>query len=296
MPTKGLIDRKRIGQDILQSIRIHSKQVGDRLNASLAFLAEEGETFPDFIDFQHQLARLLELRLEGLETAYHVHLVELDDDGEPSFLRRQAADALYTRMVEVRELLRGVYGIDRANKLVGFSGETPIDPITLHTMAENAIKRLREPGPELPPQRLDSLQLDRNGLADELQPLVDELDRHIEDVKEEVRKRETSKLARDLAVESFDLTTRSVARIQIALDELAGFPTFAERIRLTLPSRGRRIPVTDDEPPQPEPDSEEPTPVPESSDPDDGQDDGPEPETEPDGEPTPETEEARRAA
>lgn len=252
MPTKGLIDRERIGRSILHASRTHAREVGERLNESLRFTAEEGETFPDFIDLQHQLARLLETRLDALVVADHSHLEELDDDQEPRLLRRQAADALYTKLVEVRELLRGVFGFERANALVGITGETPLDPVTLHRQGASALERLRAPDPELPPQRLSGLQLDRDALADELQPLVDELGRILEDVKREVREREITKRRRDEALASFDSTARAVARIQMGLDEIGGFSDYAERIRLSRRSRGGRRPE-DDEEPQEEP-------------------------------------------
>lgn len=260
MPTKGLIDRERIGRDILHASRTHAREVGERLNESLRFTAEEGETFPDFIDLQHQLARLLESRLDALVVADRSHLEELDDDQEPRLRRRQAADALYTKLVEMRELLRGVFGFERANALVGITGETPLDPVTLHRQGASALERLRAPDPELPPQRLSGLQLDRDALADELQPLVDELGRILEDVKREVREREITKRSRDRALEDFDTTAGAVARIQIGLDELAGFSEYADRIRLTRPSRSGTRPEDDEErSEEPEPD-ERPAP------------------------------------
>lgn len=240
MPTKGLINRERIGNRIIQATRTHALEVGERLNESLRFTVEEGETFADFIDLQAQLARLLESRLDELVAAEALHLGEVDDDGEPRVLRRQASDALYRKLVELREFLRGVYGIERANALVGISGETPADPVTLHRQAVSALERLREPGPELPPQRFGSVQYDRNQLADELQPFVDELGAILRDIDREVRERETSKRLRDEALASFDSAARAVARIQTGLDELAGFPGYADRIRLTLPNRRRR--------------------------------------------------------
>ena len=82
MPTKGLIDRRRIGNDILHATRTHAREVGERLNQSLQFTVEEGETFPDYLDLQHQLARLLQARVDELTKADRAHLQELDDDQE----------------------------------------------------------------------------------------------------------------------------------------------------------------------------------------------------------------------
>lgn len=255
MPSRGLIDRQRIGKDLLHAARTHARQVGERLNGDLQITVGEGETLVDFIDLQQQLARYLELRLEALEAADHAHLQELDDDREPRLLRQEATSALYAKLVEVRELLRGIYGVERANALVGIEGPTSLDPLTLHGQAAGAVERLREPEPALPPQRLESLQLDRTGLAGELEPLVVGLGAILEDVKREKRLREASKDLRDRALSDFDTTAGGVARILIGCDQLAGFPSFAEKIRLTLPARGGRTDRTGD-------DDEEPLPTP----------------------------------
>lgn len=258
MPSKGLIERQRIGKDILHAVRTHAREVGERLNESLQCTVEDGEMLPDFITFQHQLARLLESRLDALVDADHAHLQELHDDREPRFRRDQAVAVLYDKLIEVRELAKGFFGTDLANALVGIDGPTAQDPLTLHGQATEALKRLRDPDPKLPPQRLNSVPFDRNAVADELQPFVDVLGEVLEELKRERRKQESTKGLRDEAIRSFDTASRAVGRIQIGLDELAGFPHFAERIRLTLPSRGGRVPDEEEETPEAPPPAEEP--------------------------------------
>lgn len=237
MPTKGLIDRQRIGRDILHAARSHAREVGERLNEDLQVAVAEGETLADFVTLQHQLARYLEIRLEALEAADHAHLQELDDDREPRLRREEATAALYGKLIEVREVLRGFYGAELAGALAGIDGATPQDPLTLHSQAVSALERLRDPDPELPPQRITSIQLDRNALADELQPFVAELGAILEDLKREARERESTKGVRDEAIGAFDTAARGVARVLIGYDELAGFSHFAEKVRLTLPRR-----------------------------------------------------------
>lgn len=250
MPTKGLIERQRIGKDILQSVRTHARAVGERLNQSLQFTVAEGETLPDFITLQHQLARLLESRLDALAEADHAHLQELNDDREPRFRRDQAVRALYDKLIEVRELTKGFFGTDLANALVGIDGATSQDPLILHDQATEALESLREPTPKLPPRRLSSVPFDRNAVADELQPFVDTVGEILEEVKREGREREATKGRRDEAIRRFDIASSAIGRIQIGLDELAELPHFAEKIRLTLPSRGGRVPDDDQEVPE----------------------------------------------
>lgn len=262
MPTKALIDRQRIGRAILHAARTHAREVGERLNEALQVTVAEGETLADFVTLHHQLARYLEMRLEALEAADHAHLQELDDDREPRLRREEATDALYTKLIEVREVLRGHFGAELAAALAGIDGSTPQNPLALHSQAVSALERLRDPEPDLPPQRFASIQLDRNALADELQPFVDELGAKLEDVKREARERESTKGLRDQAIEAFDVAVGGVARILIGCDELAEFPHFAEKVRLTLPRRGGQAPEEDEERPDGPSGSEE-TPPPE---------------------------------
>ena len=258
MATQGLIDRQRVGRDILHATLTHAREVGERLNQSLQFTVEEGETLPDFITFQHQLARLLESRLNGLEEADNAHLQELDDDTQPRARRDQAVDALYAKLIEARELVKGLFGTNLANALMGIDGPTPQDPLRLHTEAREVLERLREPDPELPPRRLSSVLFDRNAVADELQPFVEALGEALTDLRRESRERESTKNLRDAAIRNFDTVSRAVGRIQIGLDELAGFPDFADKIRLTLPGRGRRVRDEEELPEEPTPPAESP--------------------------------------
>lgn len=250
MPTKGLIDRQRIGRDILHAARSHAREVGERLNVDLQVAVAEGETLADFVTLQRQLARYLELRLQALEAADHAHLQELDDDREPRLRREEATAALYSKLIEVRELLRGFYGAELAGALVGIDGATPQDPLTLHSQAVSGLERLRDPDPDLPPQRITSVALDRNALADEVQPFVDELGAILEDVKREARERESTKRQRDQAIEEFDAAVGGIGRILIGHDELAGFPDFAQKVRLTLPRRSGAESEEDEELPE----------------------------------------------
>lgn len=250
MPSKGVVDRQRIGQSIIAAARTHAQQVGEQLQLELGEIVEEGETLPDFVDLQLQLARYLEMRLNILVAADEAHLEELDDDQDPRLRRDEAAEALYQKVIEVREAMLGVFGSTRADALLGISGRTARDPLFLLRQAARVLERLREPAPDLPPRRLNGLVLDRNALADELQPAVESLAAALQDVDRERRETETTKGFKDEALEAFDVSAGGVARMLIGCDEIAGFPNFAERIRLTLPNRRGTISTPDPSPPE----------------------------------------------
>lgn len=169
-PSKGVLDRQRIGRAIIHAARTHAQQVGQRLQENLQGLVAEGETVSDFITPQLELARYLEMRLEALVAADETHLEELDDDQEPRSLRDEAAAALYSTLVRIRAAVKAAFGTVRGTKFLGVDGETSRDPLKLHRQASRALVRLRRPSEELPPLEMGGIALDLEGLADELQP------------------------------------------------------------------------------------------------------------------------------
>ena len=264
MASKGILDRHRIAKTIVAAARTHAREVGERLQEVLASAVAEGETLPDFVTFQHQLARYREARIATIVEADKLQLDELDDDLEPRLRRDQAAEAVYDTLVAIRETLTGPFGAERAAKLLGIDGRTSTDPLTLFHQATLALERLTEDSLVLPPARLQGVQLDLGALAAQLQPALDELGQAVQEVDEEQREGETTIREKDLALDAFDVAVRSVGRIVKAFDELAGFPEFSARIRLTLPARRRQGTTPTEPPPEPSPDgpSGEETPLP----------------------------------
>lgn len=233
MPSKGVLDRQRIGKAIVAAANTHAREVGERLNESLAVVVEEGEILADFTTLKFHLGRYLQMQLDALVAADETHLKELDDDHDPRLRRDDAAETLYRKLIEVREGVSAVFGPDQASALVGIEGETARDPLALHRQANRALDRLRNPEGGLPPQRLAGLQLDTAALADELQPATDQLTQALADVDRELRETETSLGLKTEAMEAFDRAVRGVGRILKGCDELAEYPDFAEKIRLS---------------------------------------------------------------
>lgn len=264
MPSKGVLDRQRIGKAIVAAARTHAQEVGQRLNEDLTAIVAEGETLADFTTLQIHLGRYLQMRLDALVAADELHLQELDDDQDPRLRRDEAAETLYRKVIEIREAVSAAFGDDQASALVGIEGETSRDPLTLHRQARRVLERLRNPELPLPPQRLNGLQIDSASLAAELQPATDDLAQALADVDRELRETETSLGLKTEAMEALDRAVRGVGRILKGCDELAEFPNFAEKIRLSRTNRGGRsgTPEDEEEPPEgeelPPPGDEEP--------------------------------------
>jgi len=267
MASKGVLDRHRIAKTIVAAARMHAQQVGERLQEVFASTVEEGETLPDFVTFQRQLARYLEAQITEIGDKEKLHFNELDGDLEPRRRRDQAARALHDTIVAIRDTLTGAYGAEAGDRLIGITGKTAVDPVALFHQADLALERLTAEALALPPQRLDGVQVDLGVLAAQLQPAFDEMTRAVREVDEEVRASEATIREKDLAFDAFDTAVGSIGRIVVAFDDLAGFPEFGGRIRLSLPFRRRRGTPAPDEAPLPDGGGETPPTGPDAAPP-----------------------------
>lgn len=249
MPSKGALNRQRIGKDLVAATRTHAKQVGLRFRDALVAGGADSATIPDIEAFYHQLADYLEAKMDAVIVTDEAYLEEVDDDTDPRIRRREATDALYQKVIEMREALGGLYGFERSNAVLGITGRTPRDFLTLHRVTNRMLERLRKPDPlvPLPTLRLQGFQVDPSALAAELEPFADELGQAIADVDRERRETETTKEARDQAFDAFDIAASGVGRIVIGCNDVAGFSYYADKIRLTLPTRGSRSQAEEDE-------------------------------------------------
>jgi hypothetical protein len=244
MPSKGVLDRHRAAKALIASARTHAQQVGERLQTNLAAVVEDGETLPDLTHLQLLVARLLERRLDALVAADESHLEELDDDPDIRRCRDEAATELYDQVVAVRGLVRAALGADGETQVLGLEGPTARDPLTLHRQGERMLRRLREPeATRLTASLLPSAGLDLGGVPVQLEIRLGNLRDAISDVDREVLESSTTQLGKYEAVEAYDEVARGVAELLRGGCRLADFPEFADRIRLTLPSRRRAQPA-----------------------------------------------------
>lgn len=248
MPSKGVTDRQRVAEAIAAAARNHAHEVGTRLQEVLAPAFPDGLVPFDLVELHQGLARYLEMRIQGIVGADETHLGELRDDKGPRSRRDDAAAELYGKLVEIRRLVLGSFGDGQLEAVLGYPGATPQDPVELQRVAGRALELLRRPVDELPTPQFASVQLDLAALADELQPALDRLTTALREVEDERRQAESTRRGKDLELEAFDAAVAGIGRVITGFDQLAGFPEFAGRIRLTLPNRRRRGTVEGDEP------------------------------------------------
>jgi len=248
MASKGVLDRQRIARSIVATGRTHAEEVGEKLQEILSSTGREGAQAPDMVELQLLLADHLETRIQEGIAADEAHLRELRDDDLPRRLRDEAASGLYSALTGIREAIVSGFGQENVKALLGYDGVTPTDPLRLHRLAGRALDLLRAPDAAIPPPRFGGVAIDLAALADELQPALEGLSEALVQVDNELRETESTLRLKDTTLNDLDAAIGGVGRILIGCDELAGFPEYGEKIRLTLPFRRRRTTATEETP------------------------------------------------
>lgn len=250
MRSKQISDRQKQAQVVISAGKTHRREIVAGLGARLTPMLSGKEKLPD-LDLMVELhVRLLEQTQEALLTQDDAYQQELLDDAAPRQKRDEAATALYGRLVELRELLTGVYGLAAARE-AGLSGTTPQDPVQLSRFASQVSKAIG--AAKLPKPRMRGASLHVGEVAAELDQLRKTLDQHLADVLRETREAQAALSERKTAQATFDETYDGVSSLIAGLLRLAGKPDLAERVRPT----SRRS--SSSEAPNPDPSSEPPS-------------------------------------
>lgn len=140
---KAVRDREVSVTSLLSRSRRWGPSTAARLEELLRSELAEGETLPDLEILQELFRRALARRWRRLATAEETHhkarerrreaLADLDD----------AVRGLYRRMVDLRRILKGVFGVAASRRLLSLRGDTSRDPVVLLRQAARAAARLR---------------------------------------------------------------------------------------------------------------------------------------------------------
>ena len=189
-----------------------------------------GETVPHLVE-------QLETARDEMVAADAAHEEELADDPGERDARDQAASTLGSRLIELREIISGLFGAATERKL--FAGRTPQDPVVLSRFAGEVASLFEKV--KLPTPRLPGVKLDTAGLAQELRGLRAALDQRIEAVAREVREAQVTLEAKNRAIAAYDRVFGSVATVLSGLLELGGHAELAAKVRPSSRRPGQTV-------------------------------------------------------
>lgn len=240
MNQKISADRVRSAQQVLAVVEVH----GDALAAGLGeTLGEAGAIRP----FIAALADRIREAADALEAAAVAHEDELNDDAGPRAARDALVEAVYARIVQVRQIVGGAFGRE-ALVALGQIGRLVDRPDRVASAGKSLVANL----PRVLSQHTPSagLSVDVDALLGPLADDVRALSEAIAAVDREAREAVGTLVARDAALKAHDTIFGRSAATLSALFRLAGMDALARRVR---PSNRRagRVERLDGEPADP---------------------------------------------
>lgn len=246
MASKAVVQQQKITTSIQAAAETHAEAAAHATETLLSPYLREGEKMPDVALLVRLAGRLLEDSTRKLVVADEAHERELSDDVAPRERRDESSQSIYSRLVDLRDALVGVYGT-RTAEAAGFTERTPRDPVLLARFARKVVDAL--PGVTLPEPRIKGASLDPKNSTAGLAELLATLDTSLKEVARETREAEQTLVARNDAMSTQVDHASGVASVLSGIFRLAGLDELAERVR---PSARRTASSTPEEtPPQP---------------------------------------------
>ena len=249
-PSIQVTRRQRSSNLVQEGIKVQGPRAAEKVMDRLKVHLREGETLPDVWTVMVLMLRWLVAATTEMIDADAAHEQELANDNRHRSLRDETTAKLIATLIAFREGCKAFYGPTRLEE-IGFTEQTPRDPLTIFKVAKKLMELLRDPATELPPPRFEALTLEAPAMADVLQPLVEALEAALTDVNREIRKAQSTQAVKNEKVDKYDADFFWIARWLQATFALAGMTHEADRLKPSVRRNGRTS--TEPEPELPAP-------------------------------------------
>lgn len=240
MPSKMVMKRVSVAQGVEHAIEVHGADVAAGLAERLDRELRDGEEAPDWEFVLELIRRAIASEREELLAIDRAHLDELADDIEPKLRLKKLTQEAYRRVIEFR---RGFDDAFKAPgiKIFGIKGRTPKDPHPLSGLVEQILRRLQDPGLELPRKRT-GFTVDLPFWTKRFEKIFKKLDQALADTTREKPQSHLTMANRHRGLKGFDRFFGPVARLLEAAFELAGFKAWARKLhpKIYRPDRIRK--------------------------------------------------------
>jgi hypothetical protein len=227
MTSKQITNREKSARAVIAVGETQAEAAGAALGKLLEPHLAEGESLPNFALVLTLISRALDASKTRMVDADAAHEAELGDDEPVRRARDESAQALSDRIVELREVLTGVYGAATAGAV--FSGPTPVDPVVLSRFAGEGATQLARI--KLPAPRIKGATLDIAETVSALQEHRAALDAQLKGVARELREAQATLDAKNQAMAAHDELFSSAATILTGLLRLSGKAELATKVR-----------------------------------------------------------------
>ena len=226
---------------VAAAIRTHGGHAAETLNGDPA--TPEGESAKDYRPVFSDLGDRLDAVREAMLAANSTHLGQLARVADLMARRDDLKNQLLKAFTPARHTLENLYGSTCSFTIVGVAGSTLRDPRGLIKQVRDTVGFLEDPKVELN-ATVEEVEVDLGRVATRLSSGADQLETAVGNHAEADRQAETTRLAKNEAIESYDRVFFYVARATEGLFDLAGMHDLARRVR---PSTSRPERREDDE-------------------------------------------------
>jgi hypothetical protein len=153
--------------------------------------------------------------------------------------RDQAAPELYSYLTQIRQFVRGFFGLRAGDAFLGLHGPTPEDPRELHDLAGEIIDRTADPKWPRPEASTRAVDFEPQGVARDLTERRDALGDALDALDALDAQLTVAKAARQRATKAFDTFFGRGARFLESGLDLAGLEELAAQVRPGVGRRGR---------------------------------------------------------
>ncbi len=230
MASKLVTDRQK-GADAVAAIAEAQLQT---LTDSLARVLPSGDPTA-MQSVVTQLRATLVGRRDEMVSADETHERELADDAPARAERDEAADKLTTKLVELREVLTGLFGQTVTRTVLPEAA--PQDPVVLERFAGQVSTALATVN--LPAPRVAGAEVNTSAIAEDISDAQSELRNRLELVAREVREAQDTLAKKNRAIEEYDRAFQGVATVLTGLFVLAGQDELANKVRPSARRPGR---------------------------------------------------------
>lgn len=231
MASKQVVRRERSTLAVVKAAEQFIPSISDSLITTLRPQLAAGETMPDVTLLGMLFKRTLEVRLADFVKANAASEAEASDDVEPRERRDRIEAELRGRVQGVRAVVSEFYGAQGLS-VYQLAGPADAGAAPLARYARAVVDALRTPRPDLQPKYATrGLAFQPSVFADEMAPLVDQLETAVADVARERVELAQATVTRNAALAANDAAFIALAGLMEAMARAAGQQELANRIR-----------------------------------------------------------------
>ncbi len=255
MRRKEVTRRLKSIAEVRASVQAHSESVGRQLEERPAAPPEGAYGQAYFVHMDAELARVQ----SGLVQAEDVHVRKQIQVSKTRNASEDLASVVYDKQTSARQILAGLYGSKHQFELGAMSGKTPQGPTSLPEQVDQTVKLLRQPEGEPPARKVDGVDVDFTGLADDLEGGLAAYRSSRVELDRRRKEADATRIASNQAIAESDRVFPWVAQSLGGLFRLVGERDLADRIRTSVRRVTRHGSQDGEEPASEEPNAGEST-------------------------------------